>query len=182
MTMPPLPPTFYDRDAREVALSLLGCVIARGLVRLRIVETEAYLPGDSASHASRGRTPRNAPMFGPPGRAYVYLCYGIHSLLNAVCGPQGTPSAVLIRGCTVLAGAAVVRERRRGKLDLIGPGKVGAALALDTSWSGQPLCGALSFLPGERPFDIQTAPRVGIDYAQPRHRAALWRYIGRFDA
>ena len=150
-------------------------------MRLRIIETEAYLPGDSASHAWKKRTPRNAPMWGPPGRAYVYRCYGIHHLLNAVCDEDGVPAAVLIRAADVLAGEDTVRERRGGKLDLVGPGKVAAALALDVTWSGQPLWGDLAIFSGTAPVTVVTAPRVGIDYALPEHRDAPWRYIGQWE-
>jgi len=172
-----LPPAFYDRPTLDVARDLLGAVVVRGEVRLRIVEAEAYLPGDTAAHASRGRTPRNAPMWGPPGHAYVYLCYGIHHMLNLVTEPDGVPAAVLIRGCEVVGGHELVRARRgRGGLDLIGPGKVGQALGLDTSWSGAPLDGELHVVAGPPPAAVLTSPRVGIDYALPEHRDAPWRF------
>ena len=87
--------SFFDRDTRAVARDLLGCVLVVGQVHLRIVETEAYIPGDSANHSYRGQTPRNAPMWGPPGHLYVYLCYGIHRLLNLVTEAEGRPAAVL---------------------------------------------------------------------------------------
>jgi DNA-3-methyladenine glycosylase len=83
----PLARAFYARDALTVARALLGKQLRRGRVVLRITEVEAYRhPDDSASHCRMGKTPRNAPMWGPPGHAYVYLCYGIHQLLNLVCG------------------------------------------------------------------------------------------------
>ncbi len=175
-SLAPLPPSFYARPTLEVARDLLGCFVERGPVRLRIVEVEAYLPGDSANHAYRGRTPRNAPMWGPPGHAYVYLCYGMHHMLNFVTEADGVPAAVLLRGCTLVAGEAVVRERRgRRWRDLVGPGKVGQALGLDTSWSGASLQGELRVLPGPPPARVGAGPRVGIDYARPEHREAPWR-------
>lgn len=100
--MTPLSPSFYARDAVTVAQELLGCTLVRLLpdgTRLAgtIVETEAYREDDPASHSYRGLTDRNRVMFGPPGRAYVYVIYGIHDCLNAVCEPDGTGAAVLIR-------------------------------------------------------------------------------------
>jgi DNA-3-methyladenine glycosylase len=164
------------RPTLEVAQGLIGWVLVHGEVQLQIVETEAYLPGDSAAHAWRGRTPRNAPMFGPPGHLYVYLCYGIHQLVNIVTEPEGTPGAVLIRGGRVLTGQELVRQRRGGRLDCIGPGKVGAALGLHTGMSGLPLGGQVQLWPGEAPGPILAGPRVGIDYALPEDRAAPWRF------
>ena len=175
--MDPLPQSFYDRPSLDVARALLGCVLVRDEVQLRIVETEAYLANDSACHAARGRTPRNAPMWGPAGRTYVYLCYGIHHLLNLVTEAEGTPGCVLIRGCTVLAGVEQVRTRRRGRLDLDGPGKVGQALGLDTSWTDRPLDGALRVIAGPPPVRIEATPRIGIAYAQPADQQALYRFV-----
>ncbi|RME22034.1 MAG: DNA-3-methyladenine glycosylase [Deltaproteobacteria bacterium] len=177
----PLDPAFFARPTLEVAPELLGAELVRGPVRLRIVEVEAYLPDDSACHARMGRTPRNAPMWGPPGHAYVYLCYGIHHLLNLVTERDGVPGAVLIRGAEVRAGHDIVRRRRGGRLDCIGPGKVAQALGLTTAFSGRALGDgrpdALTVVAGPRPDDIRCTPRIGIDYARPEHRAAPWRFI-----
>jgi DNA-3-methyladenine glycosylase len=176
----PLPPTFYDRDALDVARDLIGCTITRDDVTLRITEVEAYrFPGDTANHARVGRTARNAPMWGPPGHAYVYLCYGLHHLLNFVTGPEGHAAAVLIRGCEPLAGLDTIR-RRRSDLDgpslLDGPGKVGQALGLTTAHSGTPLDGSpLSVHARTETPGLLHGPRVGIDYATPSDRAAPWR-------
>jgi len=175
----PLPVSFFDRDTRVVARELLGCIIVRGEVQVRVVETEAYFPGDSANHAFKGKTPRNAPMWGPPGCLYVYLCYGIHTLLNLVTEASGRPAAVLIRAGEVVAGHELVSQRRGGRLDLIGPGKVGQALAMDTGWSGRPIGDGLSVVRGPAPVAVRTAPRVGIDAADPADVAALWRYISQ---
>ncbi|MCB9779058.1 MAG: DNA-3-methyladenine glycosylase [Alphaproteobacteria bacterium] len=170
----------FARSALDVAPALLGAVIWRGDVALRIVETEAYLAHDTACHAHRGRTARNAPMFGPPGHAYVYLCYGIHHLLNLVTEPDGVAGCVLIRGGEVVAGQDLVRQRRGERLDCIGPGKVGQALALDTSLSGRALGGsgdgALRVVSDAAPARVRVGPRVGIDYAAPEHRDAPWRF------
>lgn len=177
-----LPQSFYARDAREVALDLLGRELKRGRVVLRITETEAYVwPDDTASHCRFGRTARNASMWGPGGHAYVYLCYGLHQMLNIVTNGEGQGAAVLVRACEPVAGLATVRARRGGKEGpelLTGPGKVGAALALDTSWSGHPLFvrGGLELREGRPPAAILVGPRVGIAYADPAHRDAPWRY------
>ncbi|MFN7146511.1 MAG: DNA-3-methyladenine glycosylase [Myxococcota bacterium] len=178
--MEPLPPSFYDRDALDVAHDLLGCEVTHAGVRLRITEVEAYrYPGDTANHARMGKTPRNTPMWGPAGHAYVYLCYGLHHLVNFVTGPEGHPAVVLLRAGEPLDGHDLVRARRNG-LDgpilLTGPGKVGAALALTTAHSGLPLAGPLAVYPrsGPRPAVI-AGPRVGIDYAEPKDQAAPWR-------
>jgi len=179
MTSSALPISFYDRSTLVVARELLGCHIHLDEVVLRIVETEAYLPNDTACHAFRGRTPRNEPMWGPPGYAYVYLCYGIHTLLNFVTEREGVAAAVLIRGCEVVEGHEVVTSRRGGRRDLIGPGKVGQALALDTSWTGRPLQGPLLVSRGSPPTQVEAKPRVGIDYAEPADRDAPWRFLAR---
>lgn len=172
---------FYERDALDVAADLLGAELHLGPVVLRISEVEAYRsPDDSANHARHGRTARNAPMWGPPGRAYVYLCYGLHYLLNIVTGTDGVAEAVLIRACEPVQGLDVVRERRGGKggpVLLTGPGKVGAALGLDLGWNDHPLYrrGGLELRRGGPVRDHLAGPRVGVDYARPEHRDAPWR-------
>jgi DNA-3-methyladenine glycosylase len=181
--MPVLPQRFFAREVEVVARALLGCRIQRGEVVLTITEVEAYAgPEDSASHARFGRTERNAPVWGPGGRAYVYLCYGIHNMLNVVADREGRASAVLIRACEPVEGMPVILERRGtskiGPELLAGPGKVGAALGLDTSWSGHPLHrkGELMLLEGEVPDAIISGPRVGIDFATPEDRDRAWRF------
>jgi DNA-3-methyladenine glycosylase len=177
-----LPESFFLRDVLEVAPDLLGRHLVRGDVALRITEVEAYGGlEDTASHCRSGRTPRNAPMWGPGGRAYVYLCYGLHQLLNVVTDAEGEGSAVLIRACEPVAGLETIRARRGGKegpVLLTGPGKVGAALALDTSWSGHPLFepGGLELREGEPATEVLVGKRVGVDYAEPAHRDAPWRF------
>lgn len=162
-----LPRAFYARDALVVAPELLGKLLVRGDLRLRITEVEAYPPGDTASHCRAGRTKRTAPMWGPPGHAYVYLCYGIHSLLNVVTNEDGVGAAVLIRSCETLDGDAIA-----------GPGKVGKRLALDTSWSGHALfaAGGLTIVDAPSPRSLRVGRRVGIDHAEPRDRDAHWRF------
>jgi DNA-3-methyladenine glycosylase len=177
-----LPQSFYARDALIVAEELLGQHVCCGGVTLRITEVEAYRhPDDTASHCRMGRTARNAPMWGPPGHAYVYLCYGIHSLLNFVTNREHEGAAVLIRACEPIDGLATILERRRGHTSrpplLTGPGKVSMALGVDTSFSGHRLFarGGLEVREGAPPERIARGPRIGVDYASPEHRRAPWR-------
>jgi len=178
-----MPRSFFARDTVEVAAALVGMWLVRGDVVLRITEVEAYCPGDSASHCRAGRTARNAAMWGPPGCAYVYLCYGLHNMLNLVTERDGVGAAVLIRSCELVAGSATVLARRNvsgpaSPTLLAGPGKVGQALALDPSWSGHPLLqtGGLELRRAAAPSGLLRGPRVGIEYARPRDRAAPWRF------
>jgi DNA-3-methyladenine glycosylase len=176
-----IPESFYQRDALVVARELLGTLLCRDHVVLRISEVEAYRwPDDSACHNRFGLTRRNAVMWGPGGRAYVYLCYGIHQMLNVVTNPRGEASAVLVRACEPIQGLEEVSRRRGGRTGptlLTGPGKVAAALGLDGSWNGQPLFrrGRLEIREGRPPQGVVVGPRVGIDYAEPAHRDAPWR-------
>lgn len=173
---------FFARDVVDVARELVGATLRRGDVSLRVTETEAYKwPPDTACHAKAGLTDRTAPLFGPPGRAYVYLCYGIHNLLNLVTGADGQAQAVLVRACAPLHGLDLVEQRRggmRGIALLDGPGKVGQALALDTSWSHHDVtqAGGLEVLCGAPPEGLVVGARIGIDYALPEHRDLPWRF------
>ncbi len=179
--MNPLPQEWYRRDAITVARDLLGRVLHRDGVALRITEVEAYLgPNDTAAHTRMGRTPRTAPMWGPGGHAYVYLCYGLHNMLNVVTG-DGEGTAVLIRSCEPVDGLHAIRRRRGGKdgpVLLTGPGKIGQALDLSTQLSGHPLFhpGELMLLPGEPVKRIAAARRIGIDYAKPKDVRAKLRF------
>jgi DNA-3-methyladenine glycosylase len=140
----PLPREFYAADSREVAPRLLGKLLVCGDLAGRIVEVEAYCgEEDPGSHAFRGQTPRNATMFGPPGRLYVYFTYGMHWCANAVCGEDGWASAVLLRAIHPVAGIEVMRTRRakaRRDRDLTnGPAKLCQALAIERSFDGADL-------------------------------------------
>jgi DNA-3-methyladenine glycosylase len=176
-----LPRSFFARDALEVARDLLGARLQRGGVALRITEVEAYRwPDDTASHGRHGRTERNDALWGPPGTVYIYLCYGVHHLLNLVTGADGEAAAVLVRACEPLAGLSTIRRRRGGRdgpVLLNGPGKVGAALGLDLGWNGHAvyLPGGLEVHRGRPPKEVLRGPRIGVDYARSVDRAAPWR-------
>ncbi|HXC85170.1 MAG TPA: DNA-3-methyladenine glycosylase [Trebonia sp.] len=143
-----LPRTVLDRPGPKVAPDLLGCVLehetADGLVAVVLTEVEAYDgQTDPASHAYRGRTARNAVMFGPAGYAYVYFTYGMHFCVNVVCMPAGTASAVLLRAGKVIAGEDLARRRRsvRSERDLArGPARLCQALGIDRRLDGADLC------------------------------------------
>ena len=139
-----LPRRFYGRDPREVAPELLGKVLVRGGRSARIVEVEAYCGAeDPGSHAYRGMTKRNATMFGPPGRLYVYFTYGMHWCANAVCGRDGEGVAVLLRAAEPVAGVDEMRERRpaaRRDRDLLsGPARLCQAFGIDGAFDGADL-------------------------------------------
>lgn len=177
-----LPAAFYARDVRDVARDLLGRWVAHGDVVLRITETEAYCgPWDTAAHSRAGCTARTAPMFGPVGRAYVYLCYGIHQMLNIVAGDEGGGAAVLVRSAEPVAGMDTLTARRGGRSGralTCGPGNVGAALAIDRTFNHHPLSepGGLTVAYGMPAAEVRVGPRVGIGFASAEHQAAPWRY------
>ncbi|RUM97708.1 DNA-3-methyladenine glycosylase [Pseudaminobacter arsenicus] len=165
--------SFFLRDATVVAQSLIGATIEINGAGGMIVETEAYLPDDPASHSFRGRTERNAAMFGPAGHAYVYRSYGVHWCLNFVCTPG---SAVLIRAIEPKTGLDLMSERR-GTSDIrllcAGPGRLSQALAIDRSHDGTALHGGQFRLAvAKRDIEISVGKRIGIRKAvdQP------WRF------
>jgi len=126
-----LPREVFARGSVEVAPTLLGCVLEhetpQGLVAVALTEVEAYNgEADPASHAYRGRTARNAVMYGPPGHAYVYFTYGMHFCVNLVCQPQGTASAVLLRAGRVIAGTELAAARRAAGRDRAGLDQTGS--------------------------------------------------------
>ena len=145
----PLPPAFYDRSVLEVARDLVGCTLRFEGVGGRIVETEAYAPGDRASHSFGGRTARNAVMFGPPGHLYVYFTYGMHFCANLVCESEGVGAAVLIRALEPTDGLERMAERRGpvarrrdgavdSRLLCGGPARLTQALAISRAQNGLP--------------------------------------------
>lgn len=176
--------SFYRRNTQQVACELLGEIlvhkISRGELKGRIVETEAYFGhGDPASHASKGKTPRASIMFGKPGVAYVYLNYGIHSLLNIVTEKEGAPGAVLIRALEPLSGLDIMMRNRRlnSKENLTnGPGKLTQALGIDLSYNGMDLTQRSSLFITDRgakeKISIAASARIGISLA----RDELLRY------
>jgi DNA-3-methyladenine glycosylase len=138
--MEALPADFYDRPVVEVARELIGCTVEYRGVAGVIVETEAYHESEPACHAFAGLTPRTSTLFGQPGRAYVYLSYGIHALFNAVCEPEGVAAAVLIRALAPTSGIEAMRTRRSRSVrehDLCsGPGKLTQALGISLAENG----------------------------------------------
>ncbi len=169
---------FFARSVHTVARDLIGCRLLYDGCGGVIVETESYERDDPACHAYVGLTARTEVLFGPPGRAYVYLSYGIHSLLNAVAEPEGEAAAVLIRALAPTVGLGEMRARRgdRPDLDLCsGPGKLTEALGIGLDANGTDL-GKEPFLllPRESGWcgEIGTGPRVGITKAVDRP----WRF------
>ncbi len=182
-----IPRDFFARHSLQVAPDLLGCVLehqtAAGLVAVQLTEVEAYAGAtDPASHAYRGKTTRNAVMFGPPGHAYVYFTYGMYFCVNLVCAGNGSASAVLLRAGVIVAGEELARARRtRGaatvsQRDLArGPARLCLALDIDRAQDGADVCVAGSPLrvswPGaDAPVrsaekKIATGPRVGVSSA-----------------
>jgi DNA-3-methyladenine glycosylase len=162
--------SFFDRDVVTVARALIGATLVFDGAGGVIVETEAYHQREPAAHSHRGRTPRNAVMFGPPGFAYVYRSYGIHWCLNFVCGPAGMASAVLIRALEPTTGVAAMR-RRRGVHDIralcSGPGKLCQALGITSAHNGCALDAAPFALQPRtaRRVPIAVGPRIGITKA-----------------
>jgi len=155
---------FYVRDAKSVARDLLGRTLCRRLpdgsvLRGSLVEVEAYIgPEDRASHAHRGPTPRNAPMFRVGGTAYVFLVYGMHNCLNVVTGVRGFPAAVLLRGA----------ESPRREMSASGPGRLTRAFSIDRGLDGASFLGREIWIEEGAPVpdsSVRCTPRIGVDYA-----------------
>jgi DNA-3-methyladenine glycosylase len=187
----PLARVFFDRPVLEVAPDLLGRTLVRstddGVIALRLTEVEAYAgPDDPGSHAFRGRSDRNAVMFGPPGHAYVYFTYGMWHCLNLVCGPEGDPSGVLLRAGEITEGADLARKHRptsRRPHDLAqGPARLATALAIDRALNGTDVCATdpagrpLQILTGTPPAPtaIRTGPRTGVGGDGAAHPWRFW--------
>ncbi|WP_298015255.1 DNA-3-methyladenine glycosylase [uncultured Castellaniella sp.] len=155
---------FYDRPAITVAPDLLGRLLIHATPegpRIgRIVEVEAYLgPTDLAAHTSRGRTARTRAMFGPPGHAYVYLIYGMYHCINAVTGPEGSGTAVLLRALAPVSGLDKAAN---------GPGRLCKAMDITLDHYGIDLCSDTLWIAEDespRPASIVASPRIGVDYA-----------------
>jgi DNA-3-methyladenine glycosylase len=180
---------FYDRPVVEVARALVGCVVRHSDTAGVIVETEAYHESEPACHAFVGLTARTAPLFGPPGRAYVYRSYGIHALLNAVCEPETVGAAVLIRALEPLVGVHLMYERRglaRVEDLCSGPGKLTQALGVGLDLNATDLAtGPIAVEappPGWEAVAAQAGPRVGITKAAElpwRFSVAGSRFVSR---
>ena len=188
-----LPPAFFARDTLVVTRELLGQLLVRRLdgelLAGRIVEVEAYGGGeDSTSHAARGPGGRAAGMFGPAGRAYVYLIYGMHTCLNVVAHADHTAGAVLIRALAPEHGRERMRGLRggvAGHLIASGPGRLCGALAIDRAFDGIDLCdpdGSLFFAEGQRVADaaVTAGPRVGVR-GREEHVRLPWRFYVTHD-
>jgi DNA-3-methyladenine glycosylase len=177
-----LPRAFYERDSRQVAPQLLGKLLVRPPCAARIVEVEAYCGAqDPASHAYRGRTARNATMFGPAGLLYVYFSYGVHWCANVVCGKEGEAMAVLLRAAAPVAGLEEMRRRRlraRADPDLCsGPGKLCQAFGIGRRHDGADLAIPraeiwMAYDGTDPPRRPGRGPRVGISAAAERR----WRW------
>ncbi len=172
-------PDFLTGPVDDVARRLLGCVLEREIdgqtVRVRIVETEAYDETDEASHTFRGKTPRNATMFGPAGHLYVYFTYGMHHCCNVVAGEEGHGAGVLIRAVEPIDNLVLIESRRgmTGPTVTNGPGKVTHALGIDRRLDGHDLHDApLRLSVGELRANERTgtSPRIGISKARELHR------------
>jgi DNA-3-methyladenine glycosylase len=184
-----IPARFYDRPTELVARELLGavlvCTTPSGVTTGRIVETEAYLgPDDPACHAAAGLTRRTTHLFGPPGRAYVYLIYGMYWCFNAVTRERGHGAAVLVRAVAPIRGIDLMRERRpRARVDrelTNGPGKLCLAMGIDGRLNGVSLQAGAVVIRAGTPIsdaDVDVTPRIGIT------QAAEWplRYLVRDD-
>ncbi|MFE2131467.1 DNA-3-methyladenine glycosylase [Streptomyces amritsarensis] len=185
----PLARSFFDRPVLTVAPDLLGRTLVRrteeGPMELRITEVEAYEgEADPGSHAYRGRTARNASMFGPPGHAYVYFIYGMWFSLNLVCGPPGQASGVLLRAGEITVGADLAAKRRvsaRNPRELAkGPARLATALDVDRSLDGTDLCAGpgspLSLLAGTPTSAdlVSSGPRTGVGGAGADHPYRFW--------
>ncbi|WP_326599757.1 DNA-3-methyladenine glycosylase [Streptomyces sp. NBC_01803] len=186
----PLPRDFFDRPVLEVAPDLLGRTLVRSLpdgeITVRLTEVEAYAgEADPGSHAFRGRTARNATMYGPPGHVYVYFTYGMWHCMNLVCGPPGLASAVLLRAGEVVTGAGPARARRpsaRTDAELAkGPARLATALDVDRRLDGVDVCGPAAETPmrvlrgapvPER--RIKTGPRTGVGGDGATHPWRFW--------
>jgi DNA-3-methyladenine glycosylase len=180
-----LPAAFYERPTLEVIEALIGKVLVHEKNGRRasgiIVEAEAYIgESDPACHAAPGPTRRNAPLYGPPGRAYVYLNYGIHNLVNAVTEPEGAPAAVLIRALEPLEGLSLMRRRRgRAVPDeglCRGPGNLTVALGIGLRHNRSDLTSGPLLVEdhGITPTGLIWSPRIGIRVGADRPWRCHW--------
>ena len=164
-----IPMNILNKPAPEAARELVGKILVRrlpngGVLRARITETEAYFrQTDTACHACHGRTKRTEVLYHPAGTIYVYLCYGIHWMLNLVTGAADDPQAVLIRGVEGVSG----------------PGRVTKYLAIDKGLNDKMLGDELSLEDDGYVPQIEATPRIGIGYASEEDQARLWRFLAK---
>jgi DNA-3-methyladenine glycosylase len=172
-----LPADLFARSVHELAPELIGATLLVDGVGGRIVEVEAYDHEDPASHGYRGRTARNASMFGPPGHAYVYRSYGIHWCLNLVCEPVGVANAILVRALEPTHSLDAMCERRgleNPRLLCSGPGRLCQALAITRDHDGLALDRPpFELFDRDRPVQVVAGPRIGIT----RAAELPWRYV-----
>ena len=181
----PLPQSFFSRSALEVARDLIGCTFLFGGCGGRIVETEAYRQDDPCCHAYRGKTERNAVLFGPPGHLYVYFTYGMHFCGNVACEPEGTGAGVLLRAITPEHGVGEMSARRGledPRLLCSGPARLAQALGLGREQNGLPVWDSpLAILSREAtgggstadPPRILTTARIGVRGGDQKP----WRFV-----
>jgi len=164
-----LSPELYTKSAVQLAPLLLGKTLCRRIngevIRLRITETEAYAgESDTACHAHKGKTPRTAVMYEPGGIAYIYLCYGIHNLLNVVAANESEPEAVLIRAVEGISG----------------PGRLTKAMQIDRTLNKESfITSDTLWLEEGESLPYITTPRIGINYASEEDKAQLWRFLAK---
>ena len=187
MNMAILPQSFYQQPTLQVAKELLGKKLVlqthESSLAGMIVETEAYLGSeDSASHAFKGKTKRTQIMFGEGGRAYIYLVYGMHYLLNVVTGAKEVPQCVLFRALEPLQGQHIMQKNRSRHANQLtnGPAKLCQAFGIDNSLYGCDMTKKnilwIEEYQSILPTEISTGPRIGINYAQEEHIQAKWRF------
>ncbi len=176
-----LPQSFYEQKTLKVAQDLLGCFLvrktSRGIIKTRIVETEAYNgPNDKASHASIGLTQRNEPMFMKGGTIYIYLTYGMHYMFNVVTEKEGYPAAVLVRALEPVEFDFDIK-----KLKFNGPASLTKSLRIDKKFNTLPVFIKDNGLwiekrKSEDNFQIAKVPRIGVDYAGEPYKSKKWRF------
>ena len=167
--MKKIPKEFYIKDAIDLAPALIDKLLCRNIngevIKHRITETECYMQYDTACHANKGKTARNSVMFDCGGVAYVYLCYGIHNLLNIVSGKENDAQAVLIRGVE----------------GYNGPGKLTKAMMIDRTLNGADLTGDTLWLEDDGvQVPYKTSPRIGIDYADEIDKLREWNFTADY--
>ena len=185
---PALPRAFYDREVLDIAPELIGKILvhrsAEGTTAGRIIECEAYRgPEDLAAHSVGGRrTRRTEAMFGPPGKTYMFLLYGVNWAFNVVVAAEGSPHAILIRAIEPIHGLDLMSKRRGVEAHRTiltnGPGKLTSAMGLHASHYNEDLCSSRLFIAHGESKEVGVSPRINVDYAG-EHAALPWRFYER---